>query len=98
MEFEIKDLKRSINDIMRTVGYQPSYYQQDGRFSIVRLVGKNDYPRFHLYVKQNGANTLFDLHLDQKRPSYEGQTGHSGEYDGEVIIAEAERIRQLLNS
>ena len=96
MEFTINNLKRSINDVMRTVGYQPAYFQKDGQFSIIRPVGRNDYPRFHLYIKQNGSDVVFDLHLDQKKPSYGGQTGHSGEYEGEVVVQEAERIKQLL--
>ena len=97
MEFEIKNLQRSINDIMRQIGYVPAYFQKEGEFSIVRKLGGNEYPRFHLYVKNVGADYTFNLHLDQKKPSYEGATGHSGDYDGPVVENEAERIRQLLN-
>ena len=39
---------------------------------------------------------VFDLHLDQKRPIYEGVTAHSGEYDGEVIEREAERVKNAI--
>ena len=62
------------------------------------------YPRFHIYIEEVkprtdsqsefGAGVIFDLHLDQKRPIYEGVTAHSGEYDGEVVEREAERIRK----
>jgi len=111
MQFEIKNLNRSINDIMRTIGYQPAYFQKDGEFSIVRQISRNDYPRFHLYIKEGnsgseepsgsmrqmeGKSFIFSLHLDQKKPSYEGSTGHSGEYDGDVVEGEAERIKNIL--
>lgn len=106
MEFQIKNLQKSINNIMRTVGYHPAYFQKDGEFSIVRKVGRNDYPRFHLYINQNSTDINFRLHLDQKKPSYgdrrslgEGRLkahAHSGEYEGDVIETEAERIKNIL--
>lgn len=102
MEFTITNLNRSINDIMRQIGYMPAYFQKDGEFSIVKKLTRNDYPRFHLYVKKASSQVpgaisyLFNLHLDQKKPSYEGSSGHSGEYDGDVIESEAERIKSLL--
>ena len=97
MEFVIKT-SRSINDIMRTIGYQPAYFQNEGEVSIVRQVGRNDYPRFHLYIKEiaRAGEFIFNLHLDQKKPSYEGSKGHSGDYDGSVVEGEAERIKSLL--
>ena len=107
MEFTIKNLNKSINNIMRTIGYVPSYFQNEGEFSMVKKLGKNDYPRFHLYIKEGKSldvatsrgrlNTLvFNLHLDQKKPSYSGVRGHSGEYDGKIVEGEAERIKTLL--
>ena len=39
---------------------------------------------------------MFNLHLDQKKPTYEGHVAHSGEYDGELVEEEAERIRRIL--
>ena len=105
MEFTISNINKSINDLMRTIGYQPTYFQKGGETSIMRQVGKNDYPRFHLYIKQSFGvaapqdkinNYVFSLHLDQKKPSYEGVKGHSGEYDGKVVEREAERIKDLL--
>ena len=104
MEFEIKNINKSINDLMRAIGYQPAYFQNEGEFSIIKKIGRNDYPRFHLYIKEanqtNEANQaksyVFNLHLDQKKPSYQGQTGHSGDYDGPVVENEAERIKRVL--
>lgn len=117
MQFEIKNINKSINDIMRTIGYQPAYFQEPGEFSIIRKLSREEYPRFHLYIKgsfgtaqafgseaqafgtepQDKLNTyVFNLHLDQKKPSYGGSHAHSGEYDGEIINEEVERIKSLL--
>lgn len=114
MEFEIKNIQKSINDVMRTIGYKPAYFQKEGEASIVRQLGGGDYPRFHLYIKQSfdsaqdKLNTfVFNLHLDQKKPSYfahrsfsEGGSrthAHSGDYDGQVVEGEARRIQSILN-
>ena len=83
---------------MRTLGYKPAYFQKEGEISIVRQLARNDYPRFHLYIKQKGTDMSFSLHLDQKKPSYEGSHAHSGEYDGPVIENEVERIKRLLEA
>jgi hypothetical protein len=59
----------------------------------VRELARGGYPRFHLYVSERDAsNWVFNLHLDQKKPVYEGQTAHSGEYDGALVEGEAQRI------
>ena len=50
------------------------------------------FPRFHVYIKEHGEEIVFDLHLDQKRPSYEGAAMHAGEYDGGAVEMEAARI------
>lgn len=103
MRFEIKNINKSISNLMQTIGYQPAYFQKEGEISIVRQIGRNNYPRFHLYIRQSfdtaqdKSNTyVFDLHLDQKKPSYEGVKKHSGEYGGYLIKEESERIIELL--
>jgi hypothetical protein len=35
MQFEIKNINKSINDLMRTIGYQPAYFQKEGEVSIM---------------------------------------------------------------
>lgn len=104
MKFEIKNISKSINEIMRTIGYTPAYFQNDGEFSVIRKLSGGEYPRFHLYIEEaknyklEAKSYVFNLHLDQKKPSYKGHTGHSGEYEGEVVEREAQRIQQLLNA
>ncbi len=96
MKFEIKNINQNSNSIMRQIGYMPAFFQNPGEIIIIRKVGRNDYPRFHLYIKQSGQDFAFNLHIDQKKASYEGSTGHSGDYDGPVVEGEAERIKSLL--
>lgn len=96
MKFKIQNVDRSINNLTRTIGYQPAYFQKKGEFSLILRLTKEDYPRFHLYVKQEAQNFIFNLHLDQKKPSYNSSHAHNGEHNGEIIEAETERIRSLL--
>ena len=106
MEFQIHNLQKSTNDLMRTIGYSPAYFQKEGEVSIVRQIGRNDYPRFHLYIKPSSAKAseglvkgndyVLNLHLDQKKPSYKGAKGHSGDYDGPVVTDEIKRIKSLI--
>lgn len=84
--------------------------QNEDEISIVRQLGRNDYPRFHLYITKNDREFSFNIHLDQKKPSYparigyakdvaggEGYHAHSGEYDGDLVENEVERIKKILN-
>lgn len=75
--------------VLRRSGYGLITNQQTKETSFVRRLGQNFYPRFHAYINDREIN----LHLDQKQPSYRGQKAHSGEYDGEVVAGEAERIK-----
>jgi len=38
---------------------------------------------------------MFNLHLDQKQPSYAGAHAHNAEYEGEIVEREIERLKQL---
>ena len=83
-----KDLRQNITTFLkRKCGYFPL------ENSYVRRMGTHFYPRFHLYVNENEKNYILNLHLDQKKPSYGNQTAHSGEYGGEVVKEEGERIK-----
>jgi len=82
---------------MRKAGYYfQGKNQEGGELSFVRP--PRGYPRFHIYLKtyEKDNEIAFNLHLDQKRPIYKGVSAHSGEYDGKVVEAEAERIKQVL--
>ena len=53
------------------------------------------YPRFHAYLENSKNGFTINLHLDMKKPSYEGTSAHSGEYEGEVVETEATRIKKI---
>lgn len=80
--------------LMRRLGYQPSRFND----SFIRLIGRENYPRFHLYLKNNDNDIKFSLHLDQKRASYQAQTAHSGDYDSPEVTVEKQRIINQLKS
>lgn len=79
---------------LRRLGYQAS----PQRDSYVRRLSSAGYPRFHLYLDKIDNNICqLSLHLDQKKISYQGQTAHSGDYEGDIIVVEKARIIDLLN-
>lgn len=98
MNFYVLKTNDSILSLMRRIGYIPTSYsfavQDEPNF--IRPLSRQGYPRFHLYVKINNGDYLFSLHLDQKKPSYGKHTAHSGEYEGEAVEKEAERIKKAL--
>lgn len=94
MDLSVEQPQESILSLMRRCGYAP--HPADGQ-SFIRRAGPNPYPRFHIYVvpeKEGGIRLR--LHLDQKKPSYEGSAAHSGEYDSDVVRTESDRIRGIL--
>lgn len=89
--------KESVINLMRRSGY--ALLGQDpntAELSFAKRAGGGDYPRFHAYVKKEGGTIRISLHLDQKKPSYAGSHAHSGEYDGELVGGEMERIKKTL--
>lgn len=60
---------------------------------VLRLTG-DYYPRFHIYVKETSEEYIINLHLDQKKPSYEGGPKHAGEYTGATVEREIGRLER----
>jgi len=97
---EAKSLESNIFNEMRGLGYHfLNRNDEELEMNFVRPLSGTGYPRFHIYLKINPKtkNIDFNLHLDQKRPIYKGVAAHQGEYDGELVEKEVERIKQLLN-
>jgi hypothetical protein len=90
IHIEKNNLKGGLYNFLRQGGYMPFY---DG---YVKVLSRSGYPRFHLYVDETDNQYVLNLHLDQKKPSYGKETAHSGEYEGEVVEREAERIKELI--
>lgn len=80
---------------IRRCGYG-QHRTRNGETSYVKRVHRDWYPRFHVYILEEKEKVVFNLHLDQRAPVYEGVTAHAGEYDGEVVERECERIKNLL--
>ncbi len=95
MKFKIKaNFNENINTILNECGYRlhPKYAD-----SYLRSISREFYPRWHLYIKNEKDVIEFNLHIDQKKASYEGTTAHSGEYDDGIIKEEAKRIISILS-
>lgn len=88
MNFRVSTGRANILQLMRSLGYS-SQYKQD---SFIRRLGRGLYPHFHIYVRALPEGLDISLHLDQKNACYAGQTAHSGEYDGERLADEKQRI------
>ncbi len=95
MRFVIKNPGESVYNLMRKIGYH--FQDRDesrGEISLTRPA--RGYPRFHIYLKVDSHNLIFNLHLDQRKPVYKGLPAHAGQYEGPLIKEEAERIRRAL--
>lgn len=96
MKFELRrPFRENIYNLMRKISYHfLRKDKQKGELEFARP--PRGYPRFHLFVKVEDKNLIFNLHLDQKRPVYKGAPAHAGEYEGKLVSKEAERIKQIL--
>ena len=81
---------------MRRAGYGFIIDRKTGNETFVRNLGREHYPRFHMYIKDDEKKIEFSLHLDQKKTSYAGSHAHSAEYGGEVVEIEIERLKNML--
>lgn len=82
--------------LLKKSGYASIYDRRTGKTSFARRLARDFYPRFHVYVEKNNEKIIFNLHLDQKKPSYQGQKAHSAEYGGELIENEIKRLKGLI--
>lgn len=79
--------------LLRKAGYGELRDRRATERSWFKRFGPEFYPRFHAYVEETATGFTVKLHLDQKKPSYEGFSAHSGEYDGVAVEREAQRLR-----
>lgn len=97
---ELKFNKNKIGNpvvFIRRCGYGEYYDKRMGQISYMKRARMSDmFPRFHIYIEERGDEIVYDLHLDQKRPSYEGSHAHSGEYEGGAVEREGKRIGELV--
>lgn len=82
---------------MRKIGYH-SLGIKNYDLSFVRPLERSGYPRFHIYPETRKEELIFKIHLDRKKPTYEGMPAHSGEYKGKIVEEETERIKKILET
>lgn len=93
------DLSNNLLQSMRNCQYRYQHTTDNGEHSFTRVIYNNQpFPRFHLYVAEADQQYIFNLHLDQKKSVYEGQTAHSADYDETTVKQEFQRIISSLNS
>ncbi len=83
-------------DLLRRATYGESRDPNTGEISYMKRIGGALYPRFHVYIETLSDGFAVNIHLDQKQPSYGGGSAHNGEYDGDTVEREAERIRSAI--
>lgn len=93
MNFSLSSASQNILQLMRSLGYSP----QDKKDSYVRRLSRSPYPHFHIYAQPSRRGVSISLHLDQKGACYRGQTAHSGEYEGQLVLEEKQRILKTLD-
>lgn len=98
MQFIVKNTKKdNVYNLMRDINYHfVSKAGRNGEMNFVHPIRGNTFPRFHIFAKIDGEKFIFNLHLDQRAPVYGGVAAHEGEYSGELIEKEAERIKKAL--
>jgi len=93
-------LRGNIYNLMRQCGYRfERKDEKTGELVFSRQTegaSASGYPRFHVYVREVPHETIFNLHLDQKKPIYKGSPAHAAEYEGEIVEREVERIKRIL--
>ena len=98
MQLYLNKSKLTVNteQLLCRAGYVCIYDNKTGQDSMARRLGRGFYPRFHVYLKDQGEQIVLNLHLDQKQPIYQGTTAHNADYDGEAVEKEIERIKNLI--
>ena len=98
MKFAIKKGTRNVVDLVRSFGY--AHHGTNGtEYNFVRRLSGMDYPRLHVYVKEDTAKgeIILNMHIDQKKPSYHGSAAKGREYEGALLDKERERIEKLVS-
>ncbi len=98
MQIRLENIKSNPASFMRSCGYSLERAEGNELSFMRRIAGGGDYPRLHAYTHMEEDIFVINLHLDQKKPSYDGSSAHSGEYDSDIVVDEAERIKLFADS
>lgn len=94
-QFKIKPPDTAQN-YLRRAGYA-RHVSREGEVSYVFRTSGYEFPRFHIYVEERPDVHIISIHLDQKAPTYDGFSAHSGEYDGPLVRHELARVAATVN-
>ena len=83
--------------LMRRAGYAFQKHAAGGQTAWVRPLSRGDFPRFHIYAREEGlAHLMVSIHLDARRETHGAQRAHGGEYDEDGALAdEIARLRTV---
>ena len=95
MILRVNNFQYNLTDLVRNLGYRPLGYTEKGELNCVRPMGAA-YPRFHIYLMATPDIITMNVHLDQKKVSYEGTAAHSGDYESETVKEEVARIKEII--
>lgn len=97
MKFKIR-LEDNVVTLMRRCGYSFQKHAGD-EMAFVRPIGNTNFPRFHIYAREDGFGILIiSIHLDAKKETYGNQAMHGGEYGGDGALGpEVERLKSLFD-
>lgn len=84
--------------LMKRAGYSMYTDRNTGLTSFSNRLGPDFFPKFHAYIEEAPGVLTINLHLDQKKPSYEGTPMHGGEYSGTMVEEEAKRVEAFIAS
>lgn len=91
-----EQLNENPESFLHHSGWGLIHDRRRGVSSFVKRLGSGFYPRLHLYVDERDGLVTFNMHMDQKETSYEGQHMHNAEYDNELVAAEILSIKMSL--
>lgn len=100
MRFTIPKLAISPQYFLRKCGYiEIQNPHKNNEISYARSLDPGRfYPRFHVYLETDKSGVAISIHMDAKKPSYEGSSAHSGEYDSLIVKDEIERIQNIMKT
>ncbi len=96
MTFKIR-LTDNAATLMRRAGYSFQKHVGDDEMAFVRPLGRGDFPRFHIYAREESFGTLIvNIHLDAKRETHGARAAHGGEYSTDGALGdEVARLKSL---
>ena len=89
---------QALPELIRKIGYFLNDNNSGQLNCVKRLRAGQPWPRYHLYIKEEGGLYQLSLLVDQKAETrhYNPTSAHNGEYDGPLVEQEISRIKSIL--